>query len=234
MNSHDFRETKIRVDGVEQTIRTERTSTVKRLETDHTKAVKAALVARRTEVLSIVFDPDKAAKMAKAATVFPACNWVDARKGFPKAPTGKPIPDYLVEVAPGHYATAEAAKSMGAEELFEEVLPGLRVCRYADGTRWTLRLAGTVTEEKPEGTHLGPLFKSRDRARQVALDELSGFDWTRPADELKADEAAGTTVRFIKWREHVARKPSDTWAWEQLREAEAALKAFQRSHSSVC
>lgn len=233
MNSNDFRETTIRVDGVEQTIRTERTSTVKRLEADHTRAVKAALVARRTEVLSDIFDPDKAAKMAKAATAFPACNWVDARMGFPKAPTGKPVPDYLVEIAPGHYATAEAAESMGAYELFEEVLPGLRACRYADGKRWTLRLAGAATEERPEGTHLGPLFKSRDRARRVALDELSGFDWTRSVDELKADEAAGATVLFVKWREHVARKPSDAWAGEKLREAEAALKGFQDTVSSV-
>ncbi|MFD5504638.1 hypothetical protein ACFWJS_33845 [Streptomyces sp. NPDC127061] len=234
MNTDGFRETTIRVDGIEQTIRTERTSTVKRLEADHTKAVKAALVARRTEVLSDIFGPDEAARKAKAALFTPACNYVDARKGFPKAPAGKAVPDYLVEVAPGHYATAEAAESMGADELFEEVLPGLRVCRYADGKRWTLRLAGTATEEKPEGTHLGPLFKSRDRARRVAFDELSGFDWTRSVDELRADEVAGATVRFIKWREHVASKPSDAWAKAQLREAEAALKDFQDTVSSVC
>ncbi|MEV7855158.1 hypothetical protein [Streptomyces sp. NPDC088183] len=233
MNSNDFRETTIRVEGIEQTIRTERTSTVKRLEADHTKAVKAALVARRTEVLSNIFGPDKAAKMAKAATTFPACNWVDARKDFPKAPAGKPIPDYLVEIEPGHYATAEAAQSMGAEELAEEVLPGLELRRFSDGKNWLLCLAVTVTEEKPEGWHLGPLFKSRDRARRVALDELSGFDWTRSADELTADEATRLVVRLIKWREHVARKPSDAWAGEQLREAEAALKDFHGSDSSV-
>ncbi|MFB7188449.1 hypothetical protein ACFCZT_24770, partial [Streptomyces sp. NPDC056230] len=227
MNSNDFRETTIRVEGVEQTIRTERTSTVKRLEADHTKAVKAALVARRTEVLSEMFGPDKAAKMAKAATVFPACNYVDARKGFPKVATGKAVPDYLVEVEPGRYATAEAAESMGACELIEEVLPGLELRRFSDGKSWLLRLAGTVTDEKPEGWHLGPLFKSKDRARRVALDELSGFDWTRSVDELTGDEATRLTVLFIKWREHVARKPSDAWAGVGLRKAEAALKDFQ-------
>ncbi|MEU7039801.1 hypothetical protein AB0A77_01930 [Streptomyces varsoviensis] len=42
------------------------------------------------------------------------CGYVDARKGFPKVTYTSVVPDYLVEIEPGHYATTEAAESMGA------------------------------------------------------------------------------------------------------------------------
>lgn len=153
------------------------------------------------------------------------CNYVDARKGLPKVTFGKPVPEYLVEVAPGEYATAEAAEGMAATEHVDEILPGLAVVRrQAIKTTWVLRHTPSYTEGAKE-VHLGPVFKTRERAREVVSTELAHLDWTRGADELLADEATGATVRYIKLREFVAASKRNAWATAELREAEAALPA---------
>ncbi|MFJ9213051.1 hypothetical protein [Streptomyces sp. NPDC102264] len=149
--SNDFRETKLRIFGVERVIRTERTGkvrTIKQLESAHTKAVKSALEGvqaadmaaqheermadirsraysdpegfgewgvgqgERNRARDIAVEEALYARLPKVRFNFPRCNWVDARKGFPKAPTGRPIPTYLVEVAPGEYATQEVAEEL--------------------------------------------------------------------------------------------------------------------------
>lgn len=225
--STDFRETTIRVHGVEQTIRTERTTTIKRLDTDHAKAVKAALIELRTAEYSKTFNPELATAKAIRETRGAVSSYVDARKDLPKAPYNKPVPDYMVQISPGHYATPEAAAGMGASEIGDEVLPGLEVRRQrANGTRWVLHKVGSETDEKPNGVHLGPVFKTKAKARTVATDELAGFDWTRTADQLTADELAGATVRFVKVRELVEASSRNGWAKEDLRKAEDTLKAL--------
>ncbi|MFJ5103229.1 hypothetical protein [Streptomyces sp. NPDC088554] len=253
--SNDFRETKLRIFGVERIVRTERAGSVKQLEAAHMKAVKAAidngrqakLDAEYADMVSAAQEPvaDRegfpgsgersrrralenaemwhhtygTAKPVKAIS----SAYVGARKGFPKASCGKPIPEYLVEIAPGHYATAEAAQSLGAEELSDEVLPGLELRRY--GKKWVLCHVLSVTEERPN-VHLGPVFKTRERAREVALTEMVHLDWTRSMEELMADPAAGPTVRLIKWREFVAASKRNDWAEDKVREAEAELAAL--------
>jgi hypothetical protein len=251
--SNDFRETTVRVYGLERVVRTEGQRTVKQLEAAHTKAVKAALEEMHTTELDRIGAEDMASlerkrwkdregwagsgARAKENAIsqakeshekrrlrkfnFPKCNWVDARKGWPKVSSTTAVPDYLDEIAPGEYATREAAETM--TRAVDETLPGLSLERCGDG--WTFRHLASATDEKPHGVSLGTVFKTRERARQVADEELSGVDWTRSADELQADEVLSARMRLIKARERVARKPSDVWAQEDLRKAEAELSA---------
>ncbi|MGW2515037.1 hypothetical protein ACWC0A_37850 [Streptomyces scopuliridis] len=256
--SNDFRETKLRIFGVERVIRTERTGSVKQLEAAHTKAVKAVLAEERTvgldrrhadrldeiessswedkegwkgsgrhakaNALALADKLDKERRAVKHAPV--RCNWVDACKGLPKVTYGKPVPDYLIEIAPREYATTEAARSMEAEELPDEVLPGLELRRY--GKKWVLCHVLSVTEERPN-VHIGPVFKTRERARHIALTELAHLDWTHTTEELLADPVAGPTVRIIKWREFVAASKRNAWAKERVREAEAELAVLTQT-----
>jgi hypothetical protein len=249
--SSDFRETTVRVYGVERVVRTERAGSAKQLEAAHTKAVKAALEEMHTAELDRAHTDDMAAlerkrwkdregwagsgARAKENAIrqtkeshetrrlrkfnLPKCNYVDTRKGWPKVTFKVGIPDYLDEVAPGEYATREVAETMA--RAVDETLPGLSLERCGDG--WTFLHLASATDEKPRGVSLGTVFKTRDRARQVAADELAGVDWTRTADELQTDEVLSARMRLIKARERVARKPSDVWAQEDLRKAEAEL-----------
>lgn len=234
--SKDYRETTIRVAGVERVIRTDGQRTVKLLEAAHTKAVKAALIEMRKvgaaslrERAAKVGDGGKGeySKLANRweGGVFASHGTYEVaamRKPFPKARFTDETPAYLVEIAPGEFATAEAAESMGADEMAEELLPGLELRRYTDKT-WVLHHLHSATEGRPEGFHLGPVFKSKARAREVAALELAGLDWTRTADELKADEYTAATVKAVKLREFVAASKRNAWAVEELREAEEAL-----------
>ncbi|MFJ8676830.1 hypothetical protein [Streptomyces sp. NPDC093589] len=187
--------------------------------------MKAALIALRTAENSRTLHPELAAKKARNATTFPG--YVDhakARRPEPR-PSRIDVPDYLVELAPGEYATAEAAEAMKASEHVDEVLPGLGVVRsHKGGSQWLLRHLPSVTEERPDA-HLGPVFKTRKRAREVALSELAHLDWTLPAQELLDDAVTGPTVRIIKWREYIAAAKRNAWAEPHLREAEAELAA---------
>lgn len=253
--NNDFRETMIRVHGVERTIRTERVGSVKQLEAAHTKAVKAALVDMdRTEAERRNADELATLRRKKWADAegLPGSGqrsrdnalvqartrhmqrkplkfhgatsaYVDARRGWPKVTYATAVPDYFVEVAPGEYATAEAAESMGAAEHVDEVIPGLSPARYGRG--WILRHLPSVTDEKPD-THLGPVFKSRKRAREVALTELARFDFTRSQEEIIADEETAAVVKFVKLREFVAASKRNAWAEGDLREAEAAVSTL--------
>lgn len=82
----DYRETVIRWHGRETTVRTELTSTVKKMETAHTRAVKEAAIALKAEVNRDVYDmpADKAAELAKRYTIPAGNKYVDARKGYPR------------------------------------------------------------------------------------------------------------------------------------------------------
>jgi hypothetical protein len=260
--AHDFRETMIRVSGVEQTIRTERGGKIRtpaQLESAHMKAVKAAILAARQSKLDAQYadrlaDAEKPQQDAEGlpgsgertrqnlvtqakiwrhthGTAAPvksvAINYVDVRKGFPKVAFKSEVPDYFVEVAPGHYATAEAAKSMGVVEHADEILPGLILRRHGKG--WAPYHLRSATDEKPLGVPLGPAFKTRKRAREVITRELGRFDWTRTAGELIADEETAAVVKFVKLREFVTASVRNDWAAPQLREAEAALAQFAQS-----
>ncbi|MEW2434236.1 hypothetical protein AB0952_08645 [Streptomyces caniferus] len=187
--------------------------------------MKAAIVALRTAENSRTLHPELAAKKARNATTFPG--YVDhakARRPNP-LPSRIDVPDYLVELARGEYATTEAAEAMKASEHVDEVLPGLGVVRdHEGGSKWLLRHLPSVTEERPND-HLGPVFKTRKRAREVALAELAHLDWTRPTQDLLDDAVTGPTVRTIKWREYIAAAKRNAWAEPKLREAEAELAA---------
>lgn len=254
----DYRETTIRVAGVDRVIRTERAGkvkTVKQLEAAHTKAVKAAINAARQAKLDeqyadLAADAQKpradkegwpgSGELARQSLITQAETWrakygmaapvknvptnfVDARKPFPKVTFTTDVPEYLVELTPGNYATPEAAASMGAAERVEEVIPGLSPARYGKG--WILRHLPSVTDEKPN-THLGPVFKTRNRAREVALTELARFDFTRTQAEIVADEETATVVKFVKLREFVAASKRHSWASEDLRKAEEAVSSL--------
>lgn len=109
----DYRETVIRCHGREKTVRTELSTTVEKMEREHTRAVKEAAIALKTDVLRTVFNfpPDKAEELAKLDTKEEKTNYVDARRGYPKIRYTDKIPAGLVEVAPGEWATPEAAES---------------------------------------------------------------------------------------------------------------------------
>lgn len=257
--NNDFRETMIRVHGVERVIRTERAGkvrTVKQLEAAQLAAVKAALVEmdrtvaekRHADQLATLHaaewedlqglpgsgqrSRDNAITQAnirhmqrKPLKLHGATSaYADARKGWPKVTFTAQVPDYFVEVAPGEYATAEAAESMGAAERVDEVLPGVALQRYGKG--WTLHHLASADEEHPQGRSLGPVFKTRRRAREVALTDLARVDFTRPAGVLVADEETAAVVKFVKLREFVMASKRNAWAEDNLREAEAAVTAF--------
>lgn len=251
--SSDFRETMIRVHGVERVIRTERAGSVKRLESAHTKAVKEALVELSRTVteqrdadelasLHAAKWPDKEGfpgsgqrsrdnavvqaetrHMTRKRRTFGVApsSYVDARKGWPKVTFTASVPDYFVEVAPGEYATAEAAESMGATEHTDEVLPGVTLQRYGKG--WTLYHLASADEEHPQGRSLGVLFKTRKRAREVSLTDLAGLDFTRPAEELVADEETAAVMKVVKLREFLSASKRNAWSEADLRAAEVKL-----------
>ncbi|GGY89037.1 hypothetical protein GCM10010327_19750 [Streptomyces nitrosporeus] len=135
-----YRETLVRVADAECVIRTEvggKIRTSKQLETAHTNAVKAALIEMRRANLTAFkaaaeaaeekservgrrWLEEKDAKRARAIVrraergtfhshISP---WATDLKPFPKVRFTDKVPVYLVEVAPGHYATAEAAEQL--------------------------------------------------------------------------------------------------------------------------
>ncbi len=129
-----------------------------------------------------------------------------------------------MELAEGEYATVEAAEAMGAAERAEG-LPGLAVVRdRPGGSKWLPRHLPSVTEQRPNA-HLGPVFTTHTRARQVTLAELAHLDWTRSTCELVNDPVTGPTVRIIKWREFIAASKRNACAETNLREAETQLAA---------
>ncbi|MCM2391759.1 hypothetical protein [Streptomyces albipurpureus] len=243
----DFRETTLRVTGAERVIRTERKGTVKHLEAAHTKAVKAALLEMRKAAAPALRDRPmlmdrggnwvdwgKQADRWERGT-FPSRVGVDVwtvRRPFPKVRFTEEVPADLIKIGPTEYATMEAAASMGVGEIAEEVLPGLFLRRFGID-EWALAMPSTADDYRPDGYHVGTLFAVRKRARQVAVEELSIFDWTRTADEMRADELLVATVQVIRWREQVARKPSDILARDALREAREALEALSSNTPAV-
>ncbi|MEU1254842.1 hypothetical protein ABZ445_16340 [Streptomyces chartreusis] len=133
----EHRETLVRVAGVERVIRTEiggKVRTTKQLETAHTKAVKAALVEmRRANVEGYKRAADELearpwfplkdldvkrlrniARRAERGTLHSHGTYDVAamRKPHPPVRFTDAVPEYLVEVEPGHYATDEAAESL--------------------------------------------------------------------------------------------------------------------------
>ncbi|MDH6625788.1 hypothetical protein M2271_003599 [Streptomyces sp. LBL] len=253
-----YRETMIRINGVERVIRTElggKIRTVKQLEAAQLKAVKDGVVAMRQTKLDTQYDemvtdaqaPQKDKKgwpgsgertrqnlldqaeiwRAKYGTAGPVRNvttsYVNARKGFPKVTFTSTVPEYLIETAPGEYATPEAAKSMGATEHVDEIVPGLAIARYGKG--WTLHHLPSVTDEQPN-IHLGPVFKTRKRAREVVLTELARFDFTRSRAEIVADEETAAVVKLVIMREFVTSSKRNAWAEDDLRKAEEAVAAL--------
>ncbi|MFJ6636629.1 hypothetical protein ACIQMR_35475 [Streptomyces sp. NPDC091376] len=132
-----YRETTITVAGVAHVVRTERTGTVKQLEAAHTKAVKATIVdARRANLPTFIAAAEAAELKAKKSpgswllkeaakdarnivrrAERGTCHshtspWAASLKPLPKVRFTAEIPSYLVEVAPGHYATEEAAEQL--------------------------------------------------------------------------------------------------------------------------
>jgi hypothetical protein len=131
----EHRETTIRVAGVERVIRTEvggKIRTVKQLEVAHTRSVKGAVIEMRRANSDVY---------RRTLATMEAASWSPARdrdieamkliirraeRGtitshgtpgvstapFPKVRYTTEIPEYLTEVAPGHYATAEAAEGL--------------------------------------------------------------------------------------------------------------------------
>lgn len=135
----EHRETTLTVAGVEHIVRTEvggKVRTVKQLEAAHTKAVKAALVElRRTNLPALEaaakkaeakavrgtwLDKDEAKRLrnavrrAERGTLY-SCGTYDVatmRKPHPPVRFTETVPEYLVEVEPGHYATDDAAEQL--------------------------------------------------------------------------------------------------------------------------
>jgi hypothetical protein len=131
----NYRETMIRVASIERVIRTEmggKVRTAKQLEAAHTKAVKGALVDMRranldgfkraaVELEARPWFPLKDQDVKRAHNIARRAErgtlhshgtpGVDA-KPFPPVRYTETVPEYLVEVEPGHYATAEAAESL--------------------------------------------------------------------------------------------------------------------------
>ena len=230
--------------------------TVKQLEAAHTKAVKDAIVAARQAKLDEQYNDmmasaqtpreDKAGfpgsgersrqhalteaeiwrhKYGTAEPLKPVpCNYIDARKGFSKVTFKPDVPEYLVKVGEHEYATPEAAESMGAAERVDEILPGLTLRRYGKG--WALYHPASADDDHPHGYHLGPVFKTQKRAREVTLTDLSGLDFTRSGEALVADETTAAVVKFVKLREFVAASKKNAWAVDELRDAEAAVSAL--------
>jgi hypothetical protein len=131
----EHRETTVRVAGVERVIRTEvggKIRTVKQLESAHTKSVKAAVIEMRRTNLdayrltlatleaapwSPARDRDIEAtkriiRRAERGTITSHGTPGVSTAPFPKVRYTTEIPEYLTEVAPGHYATAEAAEGL--------------------------------------------------------------------------------------------------------------------------
>ncbi|MER7922119.1 hypothetical protein ABTY96_03110 [Streptomyces sp. NPDC096057] len=133
----EHRETVLRVAGVERVIRTEvggKIRSVKQLEAAHTKAVKAAIIELRkanldgyrralatleAESWSPRRDRDieamkRTVRRAERGTLISHGTYDVAavRRPFPPVRYTETVPEYLVEVEPGHYATEEAAEQL--------------------------------------------------------------------------------------------------------------------------
>lgn len=80
----DFRETWLRLYGVERVVRTERTGSVKQLEAAHTAAVKAALAELHAAEMDRRYAEEAHKERPPRTWRAPRSNWVDARKGWPK------------------------------------------------------------------------------------------------------------------------------------------------------
>lgn len=199
-------------------IRTSGTTAAK-LERTHTAAVRAAAVALRTEAYAQHLSPELAARKAHNATKAPTTGLRERSGGRGLLPATD-----WVRTGPTVYVTAEVARAMGLEEWAEEVLPGLAVVRGgSDGRRWHLRHLRTYADASHEAKHLGPVFKTRERAVDVTLAELAHLDWTRTAEALLADPLSAATVRLVLLREFVTASKKNAWATDRLEKAEADL-----------
>lgn len=125
----DYRETTITVAGIERVIRTEvggKIRTVKQLEAAQAKAVKAALVDMRKASAPTIHARARAVGEGGKGTLSSlARRWergtftshgtydvATMKRPFPPVRYTEAVPEYLVEVAAGHYATAEAAEGL--------------------------------------------------------------------------------------------------------------------------
>ncbi|MEO3974422.1 hypothetical protein [Streptomyces sp. CAU 1734] len=225
--SDNYRETLIRVGGVENIIRTDLTSTVARMEKDHTAGVREALIAMRTAHLSKTFNDELAATKARAATRMPEhTDHATAKKPHPKPRFTGEVPDYMIKVGPDAYMTPEAAESLGVSRAADEVLPGLDL-RAFGAKGWALYILSSATEEKPEGGHMGAVFKTKRRAREVATSELSGVDWTQTPEELTGDPYTSALCRYIHFRELAASGKRFWWATSHADKALAEMAALR-------
>ncbi|MFE9026209.1 hypothetical protein ACFYOA_08095 [Streptomyces iakyrus] len=97
-----YRETTVSVLGVgERTIRTEGLPPAK-LDREHTKRVKAALVEMRVAAAPDSMPREMAEAQAKRATTLPKCHWAEMTRKLRPVPTTDPS-TYLREVEPGHF-----------------------------------------------------------------------------------------------------------------------------------
>ncbi|WP_329449073.1 hypothetical protein OG906_41345 (plasmid) [Streptomyces sp. NBC_01426] len=138
--AHQFRETTVRVAGVDHVVRTDvagRVRTVTQLESAHAKAVKAKIAELRTANLAVYraaavdaeaaskrigkrWIEEQAAVRARAIVrraergtfVSHTSAWAADLRPTPKFRFTGEIPDSLVEIEPDHYATFEAAEQL--------------------------------------------------------------------------------------------------------------------------
>ncbi|MGW0530682.1 hypothetical protein [Streptomyces sp. NPDC003032] len=100
-----YRETTLSVRGVgERIVRTEGLQPTK-LDKEHTKRVKAALVEMRRAALPDSMPDEMKDKMARQARL-PKCHWAEMTQK-PRAPRTSDPAKYMTEVAPGHFVTSE-------------------------------------------------------------------------------------------------------------------------------
>ncbi|MER8014254.1 hypothetical protein ACIQ7S_03640 [Streptomyces griseoluteus] len=84
----------------ERVIRTEGDNAAK-LEREHTKAVKAAVIELRRAALPDSMPDELRDKLTRRVNS-PRCNWVDARKPLRPLPA-RPLGKYMREESPGHW-----------------------------------------------------------------------------------------------------------------------------------
>ncbi|MDX2575947.1 hypothetical protein PV332_10690 [Streptomyces scabiei] len=141
MTHNDFRETTIRIAGVDRVIRTEiggKVRTVKQLEAAHTKAVRVAIIEMRRENLPNLKAAAATAELAAKESPYSSLALANAKatkgfvrqaergtlpsygtydvatmkKPFPKARYTGEIPEYLTEIEPGHYVTPDVVSEI--------------------------------------------------------------------------------------------------------------------------
>lgn len=164
----EARETTITVAGVKRLVRTEvggKIRTVKQLEAAHTKAVKAAVVEMRranlagfkrtvTELEGRPWTPRKdidlkaAQSIARRAERGTLTSWgtydvATARKPFPKVRYTDEVPEYLVEIEPGHFATQDAAEMLRSDPATSTVQP-VEESAAPDGAAFLASLLGNI------------------------------------------------------------------------------------------